>query len=104
MVKYMRKRSLKSPTKSGRIQRSKIRSAIKALHVWALPTGAWMVKKISDGRVTRTFPSKEQAVAFGQSIAQAKKRPLIIHTRDGRIQHIDTRSDPMPARASGSKH
>jgi ketosteroid isomerase-like protein len=100
----MRKRSLKAPTKSGKIPRSKIRSAVTGLHVVPRPAGTgWIVKRSGDGRFVRTFQTKEKAVAFGQSMAREKRTGLIIHARDGKIQQNDSYNDSK-APQERSKH
>ena len=88
-----KKRSLKTPTKSGKLKRSHIRTVVKALHIVPKSQG-WVVTTTGDQRLTQEFPNKQDAVEFGQSIAKQNKSSLIVHGRDGKIRQVD----PFPAR------
>lgn len=93
-----KKRTLKAPTKTGKIQRSRIRTVIKALHVLPKSDG-WVVTTSGAERLTQQFPSKQDALAFGESVAKRKKTSLIVHRRDGRIEHVDSYgADQLPPR------
>jgi hypothetical protein len=82
----MHKRTLKASTRTGKVERAKIRSAIRALHVMPKRGEGWVVSKIGDGRVTQRFSSKQDAIEFAKSIVKSPKTNLIIHDRDGTIQ------------------
>ncbi|MGH7832709.1 MAG: DUF2188 domain-containing protein [Candidatus Binatia bacterium] len=93
-----KKRTLKAPTKTGKIQRSRIRTVIKALHVMPKSDG-WMVTTSGPRRLTQQFPDKQEAVEFGESVAKRQKTSLIVHGRDGRIEQVDSYgADPFPPR------
>jgi len=91
-----KKRKVKAATQAGKIERTKIRHVVRALHV-VPKSGGWVVTASGAGQPTRQFSRKEEAVQFGESVARRKRTSLIIHERDGKIQDIDTyESDPMP--------
>ena len=95
----MQKRTLKASTKTGTVERAKIRSAIRALHVMPETGEGWVVKKMGFGRLIEHFASKQDALEFARSIGKRQKTNLIIHERDGRIknQHQSGR-DSVPQR------
>ena len=82
----MHKRTLKTSTKTGKVERAKIRSAILALHVMPRPGEGWVVSKMGDGRITEQFSSKRDAMEFAKSVVKSRKTKVIIHDRDGIIQ------------------
>ena len=91
-----KKRTVKAPTKTGKIQRSRIRTVIKALHVMPKSDG-WVVTTSGAEPLTQQFPRKQDALEFGESVAKQKKTSLIVHRRDGRIEHVDSYgADPFP--------
>jgi hypothetical protein len=95
---HTKKRTVKAPTKTGKIQRSQIRSVIKALHVMPKPDG-WVVTTSGAEHLTQQFPRKQDAVEFGESVAKRNKTSLIVHRRDGRIEQVDSYgADPLPPR------
>lgn len=98
-----KKRSLKTSTKTGKIDRSEIRTAIKALHVIPQSGAGWIVRKSGTERVAEQFANKEAAVKFGQSLAKLQKINVIIHGRDGKIQRINS-SGSERISSTGSKH
>ena len=93
-----KKRKVKAATQPGKIERTKIRHVVRALHV-VPKSGGWVVTASGAGQPTQQFSRKEDAVQFGESVARRKRTGLIIHGRDGKIQDIDTYgSDPIPPR------
>jgi hypothetical protein len=93
-----KKRTLKAPSKTGKIQRSQIRSAIKALHVVPKSDG-WVVTTSGAEQLAQEFPKKQDAVEFGESVAKRNKSSLFVHRRDGKIEQVDSfGSDPLPPR------
>jgi Uncharacterized protein conserved in bacteria (DUF2188) len=84
-----KKRTLKAPTKTGKIQRSRIRTVIKALHVMPKSNG-WVVTTSGAEPLTQQFPRKQDALEFGESVAKQKRTSLIVHRRDGRIEQVDS--------------
>jgi hypothetical protein len=91
-----KKRKVKSATQTGKIERAKIRHAVRALHV-VPKSGGWVVTASGAGQPTQEFSRKEDAVQFGESVARRKKTGLIIHGRDGKVQDINTFGlDPIP--------
>ena len=90
-----KKRTLKAPMKTGKIDLSQIRTVIKAFHV-VPKSGGWVVTASGGGQPTQQFSRKEDAVQFGESVAKRKRTRLIIHGRDGKIQDIDAHGvDPL---------
>jgi hypothetical protein len=90
-----KKRKVKAVTQAGKIERAKIRHAVRALHVLPKSSG-WVVTASGANQPTQEFSRKEDAVQFVESMARRKRTGLIIHGRDGKIQDIDTyRSDPI---------
>jgi len=81
----MQKRTLKASTKTGKVERAKIRSTIRALHVMSETGEGWAVRKMGYGRLTEHFASKQDALKFARNIGKRQKTNLIIHERDGRI-------------------
>ena len=82
----MHKRTLKTSTKTGKVELAKIRSAIRALHVVPKRGEGWVVSKIGDGRITERFSSKQDAMEFAKSVVKSRKTKVIIHDRNGTIQ------------------
>ena len=82
----MTKRTLKTPTKSGTVRRTEIRSAIKAVHIMPKAGEGWVVRKIGYGRISQQFERKKDAVEFAHRCQKQGRARLIIHGRDGRIQ------------------
>jgi hypothetical protein len=93
-----KKRKIKAATQTGKIELTKIRHVISALHV-VPKSGGWEVTTIEAGPPTQQFTRKEDAVQFGESVAKRQRTSLIIHGRDGKIQDIDAHTaDPLPPR------
>ena len=93
------KRTLKDPTKTGKISRGEIRAAIEAVHVVPKPGEGWEVRKSGDGRFTERFARRKDAVEFARSVGNQRKSELIIHGRDGKIMRSDVHeADPLPSR------
>jgi hypothetical protein len=93
-----KKRKVKATTQTGKIDLTRIRHVVRALHV-VPKSGGWLVTASGAGQRTQEFSRKEDAVQFGESVARRKRTGLIIHGRDGKIQDFDTYgSDPVPPR------
>ena len=92
-----KKRKVKAATQTGKIDRTKIRHVVRALHV-VPKSGGWVVTASGAAQPTQQFSRKEDAVQFGESVAKRKRTSLIIHDRDGKVQDVDTyASDPTSA-------
>ena len=93
-----KKRKVKATTQTGKIDLTRIRHVVRALHV-VPKSGGWVVTASGAGQRTQEFSRKEDAVQFGESVARRKRTGLIIHGRDGKIQDIDVyRAHPLPPR------
>jgi hypothetical protein len=93
-----KKRKVKATTQTGKIDLTRIRHVVRALHV-VPKSGGWVVTTSGAGQPPQQFSRKEDAVQFGESVARRKRTNLIIHGRDGKIQDIDAYgSDPIPPR------
>lgn len=66
------------------------------LHV--VPHGeGWAIRRGGTSRVSRSFGTRQEALAFGRETAKAKGGELVIHARDGRIrQHRCFGGDSRP--------
>jgi hypothetical protein len=95
---HAKKRKLKATTQTGKIDLTRIRHVVRALHV--VPrSGGWVVTASGAGQPTQQFSRKDDAVQFGESVARRKRTSLIIHGRDGKIKDIDAYgADPLPPR------
>jgi hypothetical protein len=100
-----------SPT--GKLPRSKVRNAIKAIHVFPSVKNRWAVRTIGTSSLKKTFSSKSDAVAFARETAKRKtkstttsgqflklKTPrkanpttVVIHDRIGRLTVAPRSSD-----------
>ena len=58
----------------------------KSLHVVPNLSGGWSVRSYGTVRSYRRFPDRAQAVACGHTLAQARRRELVIHKNDGSVQ------------------
>jgi len=93
-----KKRKVKAATQTGKIDLTRIRHVIRALH-FVPKSGGWVVTASGAGQPTQHFSRKEDAVQFGESVAKRKRTSLIIHGRNGKIQDIDAHgADPLPPR------
>jgi hypothetical protein len=93
-----KKRKVKATTQTGKIDLTKIRHVIRALHV-VPKSGGWVVTASGAGQPTQQFSRKQDAVQFGESVAKRKRTSLIIHGRDGKIEDVDSYgSAPFPPR------
>jgi hypothetical protein len=93
-----KKRKVKATSQTGKIDLTKIRHVIRALHVVPKSRG-WVVTASGADQPTQQFSRKEDAVQFGESVAKRKKTSLIIHGRDGKVQDIDAGgADPLSPR------
>jgi hypothetical protein len=93
-----KKRKVKAMTQTGKIDLTRIRHVIRALHV-VPKSGKWLVTATGADQPTQQFSRKEDAIEFGESVAKRKNTSLIVHGRDGKIQDIDAhRADPLPPR------
>jgi len=70
--------------------------AKKSNHVVPSSSG-WVVKKSGAERASRTFDTKEKAVAYGRDISKSEKTELYIHKSNGMIQNRNSYgNDPHP--------
>jgi hypothetical protein len=82
-----KKRKVKAATQAGKIDPTRIRRVVRALHV-VPKSGRWVVTASGGGQPTQEFSRKEDAVHFGESVARRKRTTLIVHGSDGRIQEM----------------
>jgi hypothetical protein len=70
--------------------------AKKSNHVVPSSSG-WAVRKSGAGRASRTFDTKEKAVAYGRELSRSEKTELYIHKTNGMIQNRNSYgNDPNP--------
>lgn len=70
--------------------------AKKSNHVVPSSSG-WAVKKSGAERASRTFDTKEKAVAYGRDKSKSEKTELYIHKSNGMIQNRNSYgNDPPP--------
>lgn len=70
--------------------------AKKSNHVVPSSSG-WSVKKSGSIRASKTFATKEKAVAYGRELSKSEKTELYIHKSNGIIQNKNSYgSDPNP--------
>ena len=73
--------------------------ARESYHVVSRPDGQCSVRKTGEGRASRVFSSKSDAVSFARALAKDRCGELIIHGRDGRIREASSYGkDPYPPR------
>lgn len=69
----------------------------KTHHVVPNPEGGWGVKKGGSEKASKIFETKEPAIEYARKISKNQKSELIIHKKDGSIQHTDSHgNDPNP--------
>lgn len=60
-------------------------------------TSGWSVKKSGSSKASRTFATKENAIAFGRKLSIHEKTELYIHKKNGMIQNKNSYgNDPNP--------
>ena len=70
--------------------------AKKSNHVVPSSSG-WAVKKSGAERASKTFDTKEKAVAYGRDISKNERTELYIHKSNGMIQNRNSYgNDPHP--------
>ena len=70
--------------------------AKKSNHVIPSNSG-WSVKKSGAERASKTFDTKEKAVAYGRELSKGEKTELFIHKSNGMIQNRNSYgNDPNP--------
>lgn len=68
----------------------------KSNHVVPSSSG-WAVKKSGAERASRTFDTKQKAVAYGRELSRNEKTELYIHKSNGMIQNRNSYgNDPNP--------
>ncbi len=68
-------------------------------HVISRSDGKWSVRKTGEGRASRVFDNRSDAISFARNIAKDNSGEMIIHGRDGRIrEHNSYARDPHPPR------
>jgi hypothetical protein len=85
-----KKRTLQAPTKTGKIPRREIETAVRAVHVMPKAGAGWEARKSGAKRLAQQFLRKQDALKFAQSVDKQQKTQLIIHGRDGRIRRVDS--------------
>lgn len=57
----------------------------------------WVVKKSGAERASKTFDTKEKAIAYGRELSKNEKTELYIHKSNGMIQNRNSYgNDPYP--------
>ena len=91
-----RKRTVKSTPKRGKLSRMKVRRAVEAVtygrtdkehYVVSNREGGWDVIRGSALKALKHFDTKKDAVAYGQQVSRNQKTELVIHHKNGKIQH-----------------
>jgi hypothetical protein len=62
----------------------------RTYHVMTRIGGGWSVQREGSGRATGTYDSKDQAVKRAREAARSAGGDVVIHSRDGLIQHSMT--------------
>ena len=84
MIKNLR---ILKASPEGKLPRTKIRKALSAIHVFRSRSGdQWKVRGISPVGLQKTFPSKESAVAFANTMAAEKHVDVLVHNRNARLK------------------
>ncbi len=73
-------------------------------HVVSHAGGKWSVRKTGEGRASRVFDTRSDAISFARSVAKDTCGEIIIHGRDGRIRETSSygrgiAADPYPPRS-----
>lgn len=78
--------------------------AKNSFHVIPNPHGGWAVKKGDASRASRTFDTKEDAIAWGKRASKDEAAEIVIHRPDGTIRSRDSYArDPHPPRDSAGR-
>lgn len=69
-----------------------------AENVWVVVhADGWAVKREKAKAASRVFPTQQQAIDYGRSLAQIDKVELLIQGKDGKIRDRDSHGkDPYP--------
>lgn len=98
MLYEAKKREIKERTSDSTIDKSKVRLAVKSVHVYP-KDGTWAVRSSGSSRDASTFGPKSDAVNQGREIARKRKNGLIVHNRNGKIQFRDSfGKSPFPSK------
>ena len=93
-----RKRTVKSTPKRGKLPRIGVRRAVEAVvygrtdkehYVVSNREGGWDVIRGSALKALKHFDTKKDAVAYGQQVSRNQKTELVIHHKNGKIQHAN---------------
>ena len=91
-----RERIVKSTPKRGKLSKIKVRRAVEAVtygrtdkehYVVSNREGGWDVIRGSALKALKHFDTKKDAVAYGQQVSRNQKTELVIHHKNGKIQH-----------------
>ena len=93
-----RRRIVKDTPKRGKLSRMKVRRAVEAVtygrtdkehYVVSNREGGWDVIRGSALKALKHFDTKKDAVAYGQQVSRNQKTELVIHHKNGKIQHAN---------------
>ena len=93
-----RQRIIKGTPKRGKLTRNQVRRAIEVVvhgrtdkehYVVSNREGGWDVIRGSALKALKHFDSKKDAVAYGQQVSRNQKTELVIHHKNGKIQHAN---------------
>lgn len=70
--------------------------ARKSNHVVPSDSG-WAVRKSGAVKASRTFSTKDSAIAYARQLSKSEKTELYVHKRNGMIENKDSYGkDPFP--------
>jgi hypothetical protein len=88
-----RKRTILSPSSTGKIAPSRIRTVVRSVHVVPEKEGGWMVQQGGMEKVQAHFQTKQEAVEYGRHVSREKgAAEMFIHTKNGKVQEVRTYS------------
>lgn len=78
------KRTIKSPTKPGRLNPEDVASVVRAVHVAPGDESAWTVRAPGPSDQRPRFDSKAAALEFARRLGTRRGAEVIVHGRNGR--------------------